>query len=109
MRHLNAHSDLAVRFFTLIKKIETFAPLLPDSVKEASTDDNELHCTLNNTSGIDNSPWGALNCQLDKLFGVDTREDGRLKHIRCGEHGMSFVASPLAGLDWKSGNTLWTS
>ncbi|KAJ7755768.1 hypothetical protein B0H14DRAFT_2635245 [Mycena olivaceomarginata] len=89
----------AVRFFTLIKKIETFAPLLPDSVKEASTDDNELHCT----SGIDDSPWGTLNCQLDKLFGVDTREDGRLKHIRRGEHGMSFVASHLAGLDWKSG------
>ncbi|KAJ7891826.1 hypothetical protein B0H14DRAFT_2560530 [Mycena olivaceomarginata] len=86
----------AVRFFTLIKKIETFAPLLPDSVKEASTDDNELHCT----SGIDDSPWGALNCQLDKLFGVDTREDGRLKHIHRGEHGMSFVASHLAGLDW---------
>jgi hypothetical protein len=45
-----------------------------------------------NTSGIDDSPWGVLNCQLNKLFGVDTREDGGLKHIRRGEHGMSFVA-----------------
>jgi hypothetical protein len=69
---------------------------------EASTDDNELHCTLTNTSGIDDSPWGALNHQLDKLFSVDTREDGRLKHICRGEHGMSFVTSHLAGLNWKS-------
>ncbi|KAJ7687334.1 hypothetical protein B0H14DRAFT_2653855 [Mycena olivaceomarginata] len=92
----------AVRVFTLIK-IEALAPLLPDSVKESSTDDNELHCTVTNTSGIDDSPWGVLNCRLDKLFGVETREDGRLKHIHRGEHGMSFVDSHLAGLDWKSG------
>lgn len=72
-------------------------------MKEASTDDNELHGTLTNTSAIEDSPWGALNRQLDKLFGVDTREDGRLKHIRRGKYGMSFVATHLAGLDWKSG------
>ncbi|KAF8217568.1 hypothetical protein K438DRAFT_2037066 [Mycena galopus ATCC 62051] len=92
----------AVKVLTLIKKVEALAPLLPDSVKEASTDDNELHL-LTNTSGIQGSPWGTLNRQLDKLFGVDTLEDGGLKHIRRGEHGMYFVATHLAGLDWKSG------
>jgi hypothetical protein len=34
---------------------------------------------------------------------VDTCEDGGLKHICRGEHGMSFVATHLTGLDWKSG------
>ncbi|KAF7333702.1 hypothetical protein MVEN_02326400 [Mycena venus] len=92
-----------MKVLTLIKKIEALAPLLPDSVTEASEDDNELHRILTETSGIDDSPWGTLNRQLDKLFGMDTRENGRLKYIRRGEHGMSFVARHLAGLDWKSG------
>ncbi|KAJ7785405.1 hypothetical protein B0H14DRAFT_2630618 [Mycena olivaceomarginata] len=48
-------------------------------------------------------PGARSTANSNKLFGVDTREDGRLKHIRRGEHGMSFVASHLAGLDWKSG------
>ncbi|KAJ6564754.1 hypothetical protein B0H19DRAFT_1068271 [Mycena capillaripes] len=75
-----------------------------DSAAEASEDDNELHRVLTDTCGIDDSPWGTLNRQLDKLFGADTRENGHLRYIRRGEHGMSFVAEHLAGLNWKSGD-----
>jgi hypothetical protein len=92
-----------MKVLTLIKKIQALAPSLPDSVTEASEDDNELHRVLTETSGIEDSPWGMLNHQLDKLFGVDTCENGHLKYIRRGEHGMLFVAEHLAGLDWKSG------
>ncbi|KAF7372111.1 Eukaryotic translation initiation factor 3 [Mycena venus] len=72
----------SMKVLALIKKIQALAPLLPDSVAEASEDDNELHRVLTETSGIEDSPWGTLNRQLDKLFGTDSRENGRLKYIR---------------------------
>ncbi|KAJ6540660.1 hypothetical protein B0H19DRAFT_1078060 [Mycena capillaripes] len=71
-----------MKVFTFIKKIKSLAPLLPDSVAEASEDDNELHRVLTDTCDIDDSSWGTLNRQLDKLFGADTRENGRFKYIR---------------------------
>ncbi|KAK6966423.1 eukaryotic translation initiation factor 3 [Favolaschia claudopus] len=92
----------AKRILTLIKKIEALAPHLPDSVKEATPDDNDLHRILTEVAGIEDSPWGSLNRKLDALFGSDKRENGRLVHIRRGSRGMSFLATYLAAVDWKS-------
>ncbi|KAK6978287.1 hypothetical protein R3P38DRAFT_2449413, partial [Favolaschia claudopus] len=74
----------AKKILTLIKRIEVLAPHLPDSVKEASKDNDELHRVLTKTAGIDDSAWGSLNRKLDALFGSDKRENGRLIHIRRG-------------------------
>jgi hypothetical protein len=49
-----------MKVLTLVKKIQALAPLLPDSVAEASEDDNELHRVLTETSGIEDSPGGTL-------------------------------------------------
>ncbi|KAK7002138.1 hypothetical protein R3P38DRAFT_3215974 [Favolaschia claudopus] len=49
----------------LIKKLGQLARRLPDSVPDATPDDNKIHRILTTTSGIEDDAWATFNRQFE--------------------------------------------
>ncbi|KAJ6477253.1 hypothetical protein DFH09DRAFT_1216091, partial [Mycena vulgaris] len=101
-----ARIESAAAILELNKSIEDLSYLLPDSIKEATQDD-EIYRVITTIQGHEegNTADSTFNRRFDILFKEDAQcrdANGRLHFIRRGKFGMLMVTRYVKSINWNA-------